>query len=359
MKKILIMLCTFISAFSLADIAEEPQTLNPFLDKKLIQSFQLDNSVQNWKESVVNILLVGQDGQMPLPFPYINRENGDQIRRLSSRADATVLLSFNKDTGQTTLFSLQRDNVDISDQNEILTHQYILKGRRYYLNLVKNRIEKTVRQLHQEKLFFAPDQKLHIHGMVELDFQTFTNLLTHLHSDLLSTAQLAWGLRAHSVELLNLLNPDNDALKKLRARKNYLSGSYQRSLNHALFISSVLGILSYTMVDSNEKNFLDLSVLQEIFSTLSRTFALGELVQNLKMRDQKTSVLEKNGFHQGVSQVDIYLLGVDTESYALYKSGKLFVNISDRGLQANDRLLRNLDVQLGQFLKVKDCDLCR
>jgi hypothetical protein len=75
------------------DITEEPQVLDPVIDQKLIRSFRLDNSTKDWADAVINILLVGQDGQLELPFPYITRENrctGETIKFKSRRIDSFV-----------------------------------------------------------------------------------------------------------------------------------------------------------------------------------------------------------------------------------------------------------------------------
>lgn len=342
-----------------ADLAEEPQVLNPKIDQKLIRSLKLDNSPKDWSDPVINILVVGQDGQLELPFPYIQRENGTQVKRLSSRADATILLSFNRNTGKTTLFSVERNNIDIASKNEILTHQYVLKGRKTYIRLVKERIQKTVVQLGLENEIMTADRQLHVHGLLELDFLAFRKMISNLRENILSSAQLAWALKGHAVELSSLMKEDNSILRKLRARQNFASASFQRSFNHVLFMNSLFGILSYTQVDSGEKNLFKFPVLIQSFEELSRTFTLQQFLSSLELLSSSGHMLDRNGFKNGVSPTDIYLLGVDTESYASFISGQLKVNVPARAANTIDQLMYQLSVEAGQFLKVKDCAACQ
>ena len=349
----------FFPFFALAnDIAEEPQVLNPTIDREIIRSFQLNNSSADWQEDVINILMVGQDGQQALPFPWIRREDGTSVKRLSSRADATVLISFNRRSGKTTLFSLVRDTIDASDNNEILTNQYIIKGRGYYLKLVKSRIEKTIRQTGQEKNFLAAGDQLHIHGLIEINFDTFNRILIDVRENLFSSAKAAWALRDHTAELLNIFSSDTGILKKLRARQNYAAGSYQRSLNHALFLQSIFGVLSYTLVDGAEKDFLSSAFVAKGFNEFSRTFSLTEFLTRSQLINSKKSVLEKAGYLNGKSSADIYLLGVDIESYTTYINGQLNRTISAHGKNSIDRMMTKLSLEPGQILKPKDCMNC-
>ncbi len=341
------------------DIAEEPQVLDPVIDQKLIRSFKLDNSAKDWNDAIINILLVGQDGQQVLPFPYINRENGTQVKRLSSRADASIVLSFNRMTGKTTLFSIERNNADPTDHNEIITHQYIINGRKKYIQRVKDRIEKAVHQLGIESQVLAVNNQLHIHGLLELDFQAFKKIVSNLRENMMSSAQLAWAFKGHTIEMMSLLKDDNQILRNLRARQNFQSASYQRSLNHALFLSSALGLMSYTQVDAGAKNIFEFPVVARSFEELSRTFSLNQFLSSLKLVDTEGHMLERNGFKNGLSTTDVYLLGVDSESYASYSSGQLKVNVPLRAKNTTDQLMYQLDVTAGQFLKVKDCSGCR
>lgn len=340
------------------DLAEEPQVLDPVVDQKLIHSFRLDNSAKDWTDTVINILLVGQDGQLELPFPYITRENGAQVKRLSSRADASIVLSFNRVTGKTSLFSIERNNADPAANNEIITHQYIINGRKKYIQRVKNRVETAVRQLGIESQILASNNQLHIHGLLELDFQAFKKIISSLRENILSSAQLAWAFKGHSIEMMSLLKEDNQILRKLRARQNFQSASYQRSLNHALFLSSMLGIMSYTQMESGEKNLFQFPVVTNSFKELSRTFSLNQLLNSVKLIGTEGHVLERNGFKNGFSTTDVYLLGVDVESYASYTSGQFKVNVPSRAKNTIDELMFKLDVSAGQFLKVKDCPAC-
>jgi hypothetical protein len=350
----------FFPLFALAnDIADEPQVLNPTIDREIIRSFQLNNSPADWQEDVINILMVGQDGQQALPFPWTRREDGTLVKRLSSRADSTVLISFNRRSGKTTLFTLVRDNIDFSDNNEILTNQYVIKGRGYYIKLVKSRIEKTIRQTGQEKNFFAADEQLHIHGLIEVNFDTFNKILTDVRENLISSVKAAWALRDHAAELLNILSADTSLLKKLRARQNYAAGSYQRSLNHALFLQSIFGVLSYTLVDGAEKDFLSSAFVAKGFNEFSRTFSLTEFLYRSQLINSKNSVLEKSGYINGTSSVDIYLLGVDLESFTTYINGQLSRTLSAQGNTSIDRMMKRLSVEAGQILKPKDCMNCR
>ncbi len=340
-------------------IADEPQVLNPAIDREIIRSIQLNNSPADWQENIINILLIGQDGLQALPFPWIRREDGTSVKRLSSRADATVLISFNRLSGKTTLFTLVRDNVDASDNNEILTHQYIIKGRGYYLKLVKSRIEKTIRQTGQEKNFLADNDQLHVHGLIEVNFDTFNKILVDVRENLLSSAKAAWALRDHASELLNIFSADTSLLKKLRARQTYAAGSYQRSLNHALFLQSIFGVISYTLVDGNNKDFLSSAFVEKGFNEFSRTFSLNEFLASSQLINSKNSVLEKASYINGKSSADIYLLGVDTESYTTYINGQLNRTISAQGKTSIDRLMTKLSLEPGQILKPKDCMNCR
>lgn len=340
-----------------AEPAAEPQVLDPEIDRNLIRSFLLDSDDGEWDEPVINILLVGQDGQLDLPYPFIKRENGSQVKRLSTRADASILLSFNRRTGRTSLFSIERHNLDRAD-NEILAHQYIIKGRSHYIQRVKERVEVAVRQLRIEAEVLDSRNQLHIHGLLELDFQIFKRVVVRFRENLLSSARFAWAFKGHSVELLTLLKEDNLILRKLRARQNFRSGSYQRSLNHALFLSSVLGILSYSIVESGETELLQSPIGVSSFSELSRTFSFQQLVTSLTLQDGVGHVLERTGFKNGYSTTDVYLLGIDPESYASYISGHLKVNVPARAKNSTDSLLFKLDPELGQFLKVKNCVAC-
>ncbi len=342
-----------------ADLAEEPQVLDPIVDQKLIRSFNLNNSSTDWNDSIINILLVGQDGQLELPYPFIKRENGAQVKRLSSRADASIVLSFNRMTGKTTLFSIERNNADPSANNEIITHQYVINGRKKYIERVKSRVETVVRQLGIESQVLAANNQLHIHGLLELDFQAFKKIIINLRENIVSSAQLAWAFKGHSIEIMSLLKEENQILRKLRARQNFQSASYQRSLNHALFLSAMLGIMSYTQMESSEKNLFQFPVVTRSFDELSRTFGLQQLLTSLKLKDGEGHVLERNGFKNGISTTDVYLLGVDLESYASYTSGQLKVNVPARAKNTIDELMFKLDISAGQFLKVKDCSVCR
>lgn len=341
------------------DIAEEPQVLDPVIDQKLIRSLKLDNSAKDWNDNIINILLVGQDGQQVLPYPYITRENGTQVKRLSSRADASIVLSFNRMTGKTSLFSIERNNADPTDHNEIITHQYIINGRKKYVQRVKERVEQAVHQLGIESQVLAINNQLHIHGMLELDFQAFKKMISNLRENMMSSAQLAWAFKGHSIELMSLLKDDNQILRNLRARQNFQSASYQRSLNHALFLSSAIGLVSYTQVDAGAKNLFELPVVAHSFAELSRTFSLTQLLNSLRLVGAEGHMLERSGFQNGLSTTDVYLLGVDTESYASYTSGQLKVNVPLRAKNTTDQLMYKLDVTAGQFLKVKDCSGCR
>ncbi len=228
-----------------------------------------------------------------------------------------------------------------------------------YIQRVKERVEKIVHQLGLESQVLASHNQLHIHGLLELDFQAFKKLINNLRENIVSSAQIAWAFKGHSIEMMSLLKEDNQILRKLRARQNFQSASYQRSLNHALFLSSMLGILSYTQMESGEKNLFQFPVITNSFNELSRTFSLNQLINNLKLIGGEGHVLERNGFRNGISTTDVYLLGVDSESYASYTSGQLKVNVPSRAKNTIDELMFKLDVGAGQFLKVKDCSACQ
>jgi hypothetical protein len=262
-------------------------------------------------------------------------------------------------TGKTSLFSIERNNADPTANNEIITHQYIINGRKKYIQRVKNRVETAVRQLGIESQVLASNNQLHIHGLLELDFQAFRKIINNLRENIVSSAQLAWAFKGHSLEMMSLLKEDNQILRKLRARQNFQSASYQRSLNHALFLSSMLGIMSYTQMESGEKNLFQFPVVTNSFNELSRTFSLNQLLNSLKLIGTEGHVLERNGFKNGFSTTDVYLLGVDVESYASYTSGHLKVNVPLRAKNTIDELMFKLDVSAGQFLKVKDCSSCQ
>jgi hypothetical protein len=357
---LLIFLCIYaisgllsLKAFSLA---EEPQKISPETDPRLIRSFQLDNAPENWNEPVINLLVVGRDAPMELPFPMIDREDGTSVKRLASRGDATLLISMNRLTGKTTIFTLERDIADSGDNNEILTHQYILRGRGHFVRLVKNRVTSMIQQMKQERQFLSAQNQLHIQGILELDFESFKKILTNVRENILSSAKVAWAFRAHSSELMSLLQDEKAVLKKLRARKQFKAASYQRSLDHAMFVSSILGLISYTRVESAEKDFLSADIFRKSFESLSRTFNYNDLLRHMNTANG-ASVLDMAGYSNGESQVDIHLLGVHPEASASLINGKIKARLPE-GAPLSDTLLLKLRKEPGQVFTPKNCSLC-
>ena len=111
-------------------------------------------------------------------------------------------------------------------------------------------------------------------------------------------------------------------------------------------------------MESGEKNLFQFPVVTNSFKELSRTFSLNQLLNSVKLIGTEGHVLERNGFKNGFSTTDVYLLGVDVESYASYTSGQFKVNVPSRAKNTIDELMFKLDVSAGQFLKVKDCPAC-
>ena len=323
-----------------------------------MSSLGLNNSVTDWKESVINILIVGKDGKSIFPYPNIVDENGRTVERLASRADATILLSFNKVTQKTTLFSLVRDNYS-NQYNEILTHIYILNGRSAYIEEVKKRVKAMALQNSQFRDVFAADNQVHIHGMIEIDFQEFMDIVDKIKSPnyFVDGLKFIWSIKSRAKDLFALLDNRHALLKLLRARQNHPAGSYQRSLNHALFLNSVMALAGYSVTESGEKSFYQNSLVQDIFKGLSRTFDLEQLRESLNLKNLHKSMLETVCIKNAISNSRLVLLGISDHAYAILDQGRLSY-LNDQKY-ATDSLLQNLEFNLIELMKVESASTCK
>lgn len=359
-KSLLLLTFMSINAFAFQQIANEAQFIMPSTHSKFIKSLNLNNQSSDWKDSIINIVIVGKDKPMELPYPQIQTENGME-NRLASRGDANLLISINKIQRTITLFSMVRDTPDLTDNNEILTHQYLLKGRQYYLNLVKNKVSTFAKsQGLSSQLGIDKGKELKIHGLLEIDFSSFNNSIRLIKTNLISSATLAWNFKAHISELLNVLSNEKSILRELRARKNYSAGGYQRSYNHGLFVQNILGIVAYTIEDNNDVSFLKNPVIQGAFNEMSRTFELNDLLNSLET-SKDNSLLKKAYYIKDYSMIDHYLLGILNTSFLKMSQGRALVVLSpnlSRSENPLDLLLEKVKTDFN-FIQPKNCYQCK
>lgn len=374
----------------------EPAAVDPVKDAAYLSTLGLSSS--DWDDNVVNILVVGQDGQTDYhkKLKY-TRPNGEQVPALSSHADGNMLLSFNKRNGTVAILSLYRgflvhDDkwVDVQDAPEIPKHTalttryvanyYLYAGRAKYLTFVRDVFENFVRSQRLERSFLT-NNRLKIHGLVETDFGGFKAAMGQFIDYFGSSAYIALKLSSQAGRLLGLLvnrsaimaelrsqpafqvmtkkrqlelskEPERAILGILRERQNYDGGGYQRAFNHAKFISYVLGLTGYIMAEKNFPDFLSEIAIQKAFGTFSRSFELSTFDQKLRMADRNLHMIARTGFNDGHSPMYIVQIGTSLATYSVYNNGRF-------GVTEAEGFASKIDPLVEVIPKPDDCPACR
>jgi hypothetical protein len=373
----------------------EPALIEPAKDAAYLASLGLDSN--DWGDSIVNILIVGQDAQTTYHKGMKHvRPNGERTDELSSHADGNMMLSFNKRTGQVSIISLYRgylvhdeDWAGVEDTPAVipppglseryLANYYLYAGRAKYLTYARAQLELFIRSRKLERQYLTND-RLKIQGLVETDFGGFKKAMNQFMDYFGSSARVLWALKGHAGTLIEMLtnrtaimaalrseegfqkmtpkrqaelanDPARAILGTLRERRRYDGGGYQRSFNHAKFISYVLGLVGYTMAEAEFPDFLQEPAIATAFGTLSRSFDLKTFDQNLRLPDRNLHMIARAGFQNGESPMYLINVGTSIGNYAVYNAGK-FAVINGTGY------ITQVDPKVQIIPKPNNCSSC-
>lgn len=392
---VLALLAGFHSSVSNARPAE-PAILDPVKDAAFIKNCGI--ATNDWSEPIINILIVGQDGQTTYrKDSTYTRPNGEKVADLSSHADGNMLLSFNKRTGTVSMLSLYRGYI-VQDQDwsgipdtpapvpaghyssRYLANYYLYAGRARYVAYVRGALETFVKSRRLEKTYFSGNG-IKIHGIVETGFDGFKSAMNQFIDYFGSSAKIAWAMKGHTSQLMQMFanranimaelrsqpafqamtakrkaelasDPARAILGTLRERVNYEAGGYQRSFNHAKFISYVLGLVGYTMAEGEFIDFLKEPALEKAFGTFSRSFDLSTFDKNLRLADRNLHMIARAGFSGGESQMYLVQIGTTILSYSIYQDGQ-FAVIDGTGFIAK------INPKIQIIPKPNDCPACK
>lgn len=373
----------------------EPATLDPVKDASYLATLGLAS--QDWSDQIVNILVIGQDGQTDFhKGQKYTRPNGEKVADLSSHADGNMLLSFNKKSGTVSIISLYRGYL-VHDENwagvedtpavvpegqfsnRYLANYYLYAGRVKYMAYAREALETFIRSRRLEKTYFAGD-RIKIHGLVETGFDGFKSAMNQFIDYFGSSAKIAWAMKGHSSQLYTMFSnranimselrsqpafqvmtekrkaelaqdPARAMLGTLRERQNYEGGGYQRAFNHTKFISYVLGLVGYTIAEAEFPDFLKEPAIAKAFNTFSRSFDLLTFDKNLRMPDRGLHMIARAGFQHGESQMYLIQIGTSIASYSIYQDGK-FAVIDGTGF------ISKIDPKIQIMPKPNDCPAC-
>ncbi|CAN5444837.1 hypothetical protein BH10BDE1_BH10BDE1_06410 [soil metagenome] len=373
----------------------EPALIEPAKDAAYLATLGLDSNA--WGDTVVNILVVGQDGQTSFHKGQKHiRPNGEKTNDLSSHADGNMLLSFNKRTGQVSIISLYRgylvhddDWAGVEDTPAVaapsgmseryLANYYLYAGRAKYLTYARSQLELFIRSRRLEKQYLTND-RLKIQGLVETDFGGFKKAMNGFMDTFSSSLRVAWAMKGNAGALFEMMTNRGDIMRALRSeegfqkmtpkrqaelandparailgtlreRQRYDGGGYQRSFNHAKFISYVLGLVGYTMAEAEFPDFLKEPAIVKTFETLSRSFDLKTFDQNLRLPDRNLHMITRAGFNNGESPMYLINVGTSIGNYAVYHAGR-FAVLNGTGY------ITQVDPKIQIIPKPNDCPAC-
>ena len=376
--------------------APEPATIDPVKDAAYLATLGLAS--QDWSDQIINILIVGQDGQTTYHKDMRHvRPSGEKIEDLSSHADGNMLLSFNKKTGTVSILSLYRGYLVHDDKwvgvddtpaavpegqfsNRYLANYYLYAGRAKYVAYAREALDSFIRSRRLEKTYLMNDT-LKIHGLVETNFDGFKSAMNQFIDYFGSSAKIAWAMKGHSSQLFTMLtdrtkimaelrsqpafqvmtekrkaelaeDPARAMLGTLRERVKYEGGGYQRSFNHAKFVSYILGLIGYTMAEADFADFLKEPAISKAFGTFSRSFELSTFDKNLRMKDRGLHMIARTGFQNGESQMYLIQIGTSIASYSIYQDGQ-FAVLDGTGF------ISKIDPKIQIIPKPNDCPACR
>ncbi len=329
----------------------EPGRIDPVKDAAYVSKLGL--SQNDWNDSIINILVVGQDarGGYHRASRY-TRPSGETVAGLGSRADGNLVVSFNKTTGQVSTLVLYRGMIvpdsywlgvedapplaDASQSERYLANFYLIAGRAKYLQFVQATLESFVIQKKLEAQYLTGG-RLKIHGTLETGFDGFKSAMTQFVTYFSSSAKVAWAMKGHAGAFFEIyrnrdklmtelvVRESEVTLTALRERHKYAAGGYQRSFNHATFISSVMGFFAYTMAEAEFTDILREPAIVNAFNVFSRSFDLATFDSRLRLADRNLHVLARTGFQKGVSPIYVIHLGSVPGTFALFQNGQLKV----------------------------------
>lgn len=377
--------------------APEPAKMDPVRDAAYIATLGVAQA--NWDDPIINILIVGQDGQTDFHkgMKYV-RPTGERVEDLSSHADGNMLLSFNKRSGQVSIMSLYRgyivreENwVDVDEAppvevksgltNRYLANYYLYAGRVKYMKFAREAFEAFIRSRQLEKQYFAADGRLRIHGVVETGFDGFKSSMNQFIEYFSSSAKILWAMKGHTGTLIEIFRDRDKLLQELRAqpgfqvmtdkrksevgsdparailgtlreRQKYEGGGYQRAFNHSKFISHVLGLIGYTMAEAQFPDFLREPAIDNAFQTFSRTFDLKTFDAKLRMPDRNLHMITRTGFRNGESPMYLIQIGTSISNYAVFSNGRFAV------IGGQEGFIKHLDPTVQLIPKPNDCPAC-
>lgn len=366
----------------------EPEKIDPIRDAKFVSTLGLSGSDADWNDSIINILIVGQDARGGYQSGSRYRAaSGEVVPGLGSRADGNVLFSFNKEKQQITILAIYR-GVTVADTfwagvadtpgpvtdlatgamspsgERYLANYYAIAGRAKYISFVRSTFEEfMVKQQLQDRFFTGG--RLKIHGLVEANFKSFKGAFSQLASAFQSSLKVGFAMKGHATAFGTILMDrskimseltiqDTDdmgdaAVTALRARKQYKAGGYQRSFNHAKFFTSVFGFFGYTMAEAEAPDILQEQAIVNVFNMFSHTFDLSLFDSRLRLPDRNLHILARSGFKNGASPVAVIQLGQTTSSYAIYQDGKF---------KTTGGTVSQIDPKIEIIPKANDCPAC-
>ena len=166
-RTVVVFAVTVLSGFAAEARVTEPNQIDPVKDANYISTLGL--SLSDWNDSIINILVVGQDarGGYHRTSRY-KRDSGETVQGLGSRADGNMVISFNKTTGQVSMLVLYRglivpdsywsgveDAPPLADETQserYLANFYLIAGRAKYVQFVQANLESFIVQKKLEAL---------------------------------------------------------------------------------------------------------------------------------------------------------------------------------------------------------------
>lgn len=331
----------------------EPQTLDPVRDLDLIREIGLPATLEP-SDTRLNALVIGQDRRAG---------KAKHTDNLASRGDAIEVLSIDRRTGKTTVFSFYRGNlapsscwVDVTDSGGAP----VVRGEQYLANLYRfgqrKKFVPCIERLMEGHLTagdlkeFLDEGGFEIDTILETNFVSFRALAWSAFDAIAADPlHLGWMYLGHSTRLVgaannraairNALMPSGDLLTNLRERHAYDAQGYQRAFNHAKFLVTALGYAAFG--ENAETEHSHLSHFRLLFNQhVSASHPFAQLEQALTGPDGR-SLLTHAGYESGASTVDIYQFGPRRGQYLLYSGGQ-----KDHSHTRGHRLLNAIDTDL-------------
>jgi len=344
----LIYLCLVFVISTFAHAVNEPQTVDPAQDQKLLAHFPNLYVPGNPVPARFNLLFVGQDD----PLNKYGARNA-----LTSRSDIIMVLSTEIATKKITVVSIYRDEAptaactDRIGQNAPdgkINGVYSIGGRRMFIPCLEGTLEENIKTAGLDELL---DENGHfpIHAFFE---GTRSHTISPVGHDALGVVEnpvnwiqfvYAFGTSPLGAALSVLTSGGPDALQKqinattppdldndldfkylsveLKERHIYQAGGYQRAFNFAYVISDILGWAAVGIEHGGNNEFLG----YYFGDTINKNFS-----RSIDFKDLEHDVYMQNGTHaflgacyvNNQTPVKIVQWGEDKNDYAIFENGK-------------------------------------